>query len=84
MKCVRDCIESGNHHTLDPSIGDGKWFAVKALKESSKLQANCSVSSLPFVPSTGWRALPSQDIPSLFKTVLRNMIKGEQVLICYF
>ena len=51
---------------LDPSINDGKWFSAKVLKENAKLQANCSLSSLPFVPSTGWRAFPSQNIPSLF------------------
>ena len=56
LKRVSDCIKSGNHHTLDPSIDDGKWFSAKVLKENAKLQANCSLSSLPFVPSTGWRA----------------------------
>lgn len=66
LKRVSDCIKSGNHHTLDPSIDDGKWFSAKVLKENAKLQANCSLSSLPFVPSTGWRAFPSQNIPSLF------------------
>ena len=24
LKCVSDCIKSGNHHTFDPSIDDGK------------------------------------------------------------
>ena len=66
LKRVSDCIKSGNHHTLDPSIDDGKWFSAKVLKENAKLQANCSLSSLPFVPSTGWCAFPSQNIPSLF------------------
>lgn len=66
LKRVSDCIKSGNHHTLDPSIDDGKWFSAKVLKENAKLEANCSLSSLPFVPSTGWRAFPSQNIPSLF------------------
>ena len=66
LKHVSDCIKSGNHHTLDPSIDDGKWFSAKVLKENAKLQANCSLSSLPFVPSTGWYAFPSQSIPSLF------------------
>ena len=66
LKRVSDCIKSGNHHTHDPSIDDGKWFSAKVLKENAKLQANCSLSSLPFVPSTGWRAFPSQNTPSLF------------------
>ena len=59
LKRVSDCIKSGNHHTLDPSIDDGKLFSAKVLKENAKLQANCSLSSLPFVPSTGWRAFPT-------------------------
>ena len=66
LKRVSDCIKSGNHHTLDPSIDDGKWFSAKVLKENAKLQANCSLSLLSFVPSTGWRAFQSQTIPSLF------------------
>ena len=45
---------------------DGKWFSAKVFKQNAKLQANCSLSSFPFVPSTGWRAFPSQNIPSLF------------------
>ena len=66
LKRVSDCIKSGNHYTLDPSIDDDKWFSAKVLKENAKLEGNCSLSSLPFVPSTGWRAFPSQNIPSLF------------------
>ena len=66
VKRVSDCINSGNHHTLDASIDDGKWFAAKALKESSELQATSSSISLPFIPSTGWRDFPSHSIPSLF------------------
>ena len=46
-KRVSDCIKSGNHYALDPSIDDGKWFSAKVLKENAKLQANCSLSSLP-------------------------------------
>ena len=55
LKRVSDCIKSGNHHTLDPSIDDGKWFSAKVLKENAKLQANCSLSSLPglFHPLAG-------------------------------
>ena len=47
LKRVSDCIKSGNHHTFDPSIDDGKWFSAKVLRENAKLQAICSLSSLP-------------------------------------
>ena len=46
LKRVSDCIKSGNHHTFDPSIDDGKWFSAKVLRENAELQANCSLSSL--------------------------------------
>jgi len=29
LKCASNCINSGNHHTLDPSMNDGKWFSAK-------------------------------------------------------
>ena len=38
LKRVSDCIKSGNHHTFDPSIHDGKWFSAKVLRENAKLQ----------------------------------------------
>lgn len=66
VKCVRECANSGNHHTLDPSIDNGKWLASKILKESSDVQGKCSVSAVPFTPSSGWHAFPSHNIPSLF------------------
>ena len=66
VKRVSDCIKSGDHRTLDPSIDNGKWFAAKVLKESCESKANCSSISLPFIPSTGWRSFPFQNIPSLF------------------
>ena len=28
---VRDCIASGSHQKLEPSIDDEKWYAAKAL-----------------------------------------------------
>ena len=68
LKRVSDCIKSGNHHTLDPSIDDGKWFSAKVLKENAKLQANCSLSSLPFVSSTGWRAFPTKPNNGIYNT----------------
>ena len=42
-----------------------RWWQM-VISKNAKLQANCSLSSLPLVPSTGWRAFPSQNIPSLF------------------
>ena len=66
VKRVRDCVNSGNHHTLDSSIDNGKWLASKILKERSDVQGKCSVSSVPFIPSSGWRVFPSHNIPSLF------------------
>ena len=66
MKRVSDCIKSGNHHTLNASIDDGKWFVAKVLKESSELQATHSSNTLPFIPSTCWPDFPSHYVPSLF------------------
>ena len=63
---VRDCIKSGDHRKLDPSIDNSKWFAAKVLKESSDLQENGNLTSPPFIPSTGRRAFPSNNIPFLF------------------
>ena len=48
LKHVSDCIKSGNHQTLDTSIDDGKWFSAKVLQENAKLQANRSLTSLPY------------------------------------
>ena len=66
MECVRYCVKSGDHHKLDLSIDNGKWLAAKVLIESSDLQENGNLTSPPFIPSTGRRALPSNNIPSLF------------------
>ena len=55
VKRVRDCVNSVNHHTLDLSIDNRKWFASKILKERSGVQGKCSVSSVPFILSSGWR-----------------------------
>ena len=38
LKRVKDCIFSGSYRTLDSSIDDGKWFALKAIKENSELK----------------------------------------------
>ena len=66
MERVRDCIKSGDHHKLHPSVDNGKWFPAKVLKESSDLQENGNLTSPPFIHSTGRRAFPSNNIPSLF------------------
>ena len=75
LKRVSDCIKSWNHHTLDPSIDDGKWFSAKVLKENAKLQANSCLSSLPFVPSTGWRAFASQKHTFAFQLWARALLR---------
>ena len=66
VNSVSNCIKSGNHHMLDASIDNAKWFTAKVLKECSELQATGSSTSLPFIPSTGWHDFPSHCIPSLF------------------
>ena len=50
VKRVRDCIKSGDHHKLDLSIDNGKWFAAKVLKESSDLQESSNFTSPPLIP----------------------------------
>ena len=66
LKRVNDCIKSGDFQNLQPSIDDGKWFAMKTIKETCELKGISAVASLPIIPTTGWRAFPSHDIPSLF------------------
>ena len=60
---VRDCIKSGDHHTLDSSIDDGKWFTAKAIKASNELKGNCKLVSVPLIPTGGWHTFPSQNVP---------------------
>ena len=63
---VRDCIASGSHRNLEPSIDEGKWFAAKALQEAQDKKGMSNLVSFPAIPSAGWRKCPSQDIPALF------------------
>jgi len=67
---VKDCISSGNHHVLDVSIDDGKWFAAKVLKENNDLtksKPNVGESlDIPAIPKSGRYPFPSKDIPNLF------------------
>ena len=54
---VRDCISSGSHRNLEPSIDDGKWYAAKALQEqkAQDKKGKSNLVSLPAIPSAGWR-----------------------------
>ena len=67
---VKDCLNSGNHHILDVSIDDGKWFSAKVLKENDEFfERNPNIKSeldIPAIPKSGWCPFPSQDIPKLF------------------
>ena len=82
LKRVKYCIFSGSHGTLDSSIDDGKWFALKAIKENSELKENNSVVSLPVIPTTDWREFQSHDIPSLFNYGTRwNPFKMSEVSV---
>ena len=55
---VNDCLKSGRHHILDPSIDNGKWLEVKILRdrndESFKTSAK-ALSDVPPIPKTGWK-----------------------------
>ena len=51
VKRVAECIQAGKHHTLNPSIDEGTWFAAKVMKENFGLQQNSNVVSLPDIPS---------------------------------
>ena len=61
VKRVRDCENSGNNHTLDPSIDNEKWLASNIQKERSDVQGKCSVSAVPWP-----RALLSVGIDSKY------------------
>ena len=69
VQCVASCLQGLNHHVLDISIDDGKWFATKVLKDNEELKGRETFNekvAVPIVPEKGWRSFPSQDIPSLF------------------
>lgn len=67
---VNDCLKSGNSHILDSCIDNGKWLDAKILRErkaESHKSSTKTVNDVPvIVPQTGWKAFPSQDLPSLF------------------
>ena len=53
---VSDCLKRPNHWILDVSIDDGKWFAVKVLKENEELSKKENVKGkfvVPAVPAQG-------------------------------
>ena len=64
LRRVEDCIKSGNHSVLDPSIDNGKWLESKELKQSESTAKN--VKSTVEIPKSGWKPFPSKDIPALF------------------
>ncbi|PFX25222.1 hypothetical protein AWC38_SpisGene10168 [Stylophora pistillata] len=64
---VCNCLKSGNFFVLDSSTDDGKWLEAKILGEKKVNQRHYNDLAAPVIPKTGWRAFPSQDIPSLFK-----------------
>ena len=66
MEHVRDCIRSGDYCTLDPGIDDCRWFTAKAIKARNDLKGNYKLFLVPLIPTVGWHAVPSQNIPSLF------------------
>ena len=65
---VRDCVNSRNHHVLDPSIDGGKWIDIKQQSNDHKIdKTNSSKSSqVPDIPTSGWKSWPSYDIPAQF------------------
>lgn len=63
---IRDCLKSANFYVLDSSTDNGKWLEAKILKEKKVDQRHYNDLAVPVIPKTGWRAFPSQDIPSLF------------------
>ena len=47
---VRDCVRSGNYHTLDPGIDHEKWFAAKVLQENSDVKTSSWSISIQCIP----------------------------------
>ena len=65
LKRVRDCLKSGNHHTLYPSTDNGKWLPRKFLKKVHRnKQIVPKTLFLLFLRLAG-AFFPSQNIPSL-------------------
>jgi len=65
---VRDCVNSRNHHVLDPSIDGGKWIDIKQQSNGHKIDKTNSgkSSQVPDIPTSGWKSWPSYDIPAQF------------------
>ena len=65
---VRDCVNSRNHHVLDPSIDGGKWIDNKQQSNGHKIDKTNSgkSSQVPDIPTSGWKSWPSYDIPAQF------------------
>ena len=58
------------HRILDVAIDGGKWFAAKVVRKNEELMnkkdAVYEKVTVLIIPTSGWRLLPSQDIPTLF------------------
>ena len=66
---MHGCLKNGNQLILDPGIESGKWLEAKILRnrKPESLEASIkTVPDVPLIPKTGWKAFPSQDLPSLF------------------
>ena len=65
LKRLRDCLKSGNHHTLYPSTDNGKWLPRKFLKKVHRnKQIVPKTLFLLFLRLAG-AFFPLQNIPSL-------------------
>jgi hypothetical protein len=66
---VRDCVASGSHHVLDPSIDDGKWYEAKLSIENQNTcikDGGPDPRKIPVIPDSAWKAFPTQDVPQQF------------------
>jgi hypothetical protein len=65
---VHDCVASGSHNVLDPSIDDGQWYEAKLSKENTCISKDGGPDprKIPVFPDSAWKAFPTQDVPQQF------------------